>query len=166
MVSYESMLEYLISAIPHRLRNQLPYEESVELIADRWVYAANRADPENSFISLLMLYMETNPNSPHLFSDRTKSIILNAVRRRLGQYTTINNDFVSGVLSFYEKGVPLERCWPLVDLSLRIKAERSVRIVALMGWNFCSDASPEEFNHVMNQKITVPYHLTHDSSIG
>lgn len=164
MVTYEELLDYLIGAIPHRLRNQLPYEEAVELIADRWVYVANKADPENTFISLLMVYMETNHNAPHLFSERTRSIVLNAVRRRIGHFTTINNDFVKGVLSFYEQGVPLERCWSLITPDLRIKAERSTRIITLMAWNFSADIAPDEFSYVMNQKTTVPYHLTHDRS--
>lgn len=164
MVSHEELLEYILSAIPQRLRGKIPYEEAVELISDRWAYAAHRADPDNSAVSFLMLYKSTEPNAPHLFAERTRDMILSAVRRRLGSYQQYNNDLIRGALSFYEKGVPVSSIYKFLDPEIKQKVEKSYRIVTLMGLNFSDDISHGELCNVMSQKTTVQHQLSHDPS--
>ena len=135
------------------------------MLTERWVQAAIRVRPDNSFICLLMLYMSTDPNAPRIFDQRTTKTILAHVRSRLGRYTEYNNDLVKGILGFYEKGVPVGTIYNFLDPACRHKAEKSYKLLTIMGFNYSADISIQEFRNVMNQKRTQPQRLSHDPQL-
>lgn len=153
MVTTDDIVDYIVSAIPERLRYKIPYEDAVGLIADRWVYSANRADPDNALISLLMLYYTTERGMT-CFTWRTQQRIIQDFNRRLGSFRTYSNDIAESLYNSYRNGVPLSVLSPYLGDLIMNKLTKSIRLVTTLGIHFCSDIDPDDCRNVMTQKTT------------
>lgn len=146
------VVTHLGDAVPDHLKHKIPYEDAIALIANRWVWLSELANPDNVFISFLMLYHTTEAGRK-IFSEKTATKILTDYKARLGHFEGYSNPLASALLEFFQKGVPMKSFDQFLDPSIRTTVAKAVKALIALAFATCSDYAVDDLSYVMTQKI-------------